>query len=153
MGVGVVILIVAAIWAVVLATKTTDLLGQKVLVLGDNILEPNAYGLSTTQYILFWAIAIGGMLVGILIIANSNSDKSEPTSKEELLQNKKCPQCAEYVKWEARICRHCQYRFSEDEIKIVTEKVAKARYCPRCNNDYPLDEEYCPICTCDLLLK
>jgi RNA polymerase subunit RPABC4/transcription elongation factor Spt4 len=153
MAFGIVILVISAIWAVILATKTADVFGQKVLVLGNNMLESNTYALSSAQYVLFWALAIGGIIFGIIILLNSGSRESEPNSTEDQLRNKKCPQCAEYVKYEAKICKHCKYQFSEEEINFVTEKLSKAKYCPRCNNDFSLDEEFCPICACDLFLK
>jgi len=153
MGFGVVILVVSAIWAIILATKTADIFGQKVLVLGNNMLESNTYALSSSQYVFFWAVAIGGILVGILILANSKSGESEPTSKEDLLRNKKCPQCAEYVKYEAKVCKHCKYQFSEEEIKDVIDRLSIAKYCPNCKSDFALKEEYCPICAKELWLK
>ena len=39
--------------------------------------------------------------------------------KEEVLlafETKKCPACAESIKIEARVCKHCGYKFSEDKL-------------------------------------
>lgn len=47
-----------------------------------------------------------------------------PTSKAEVeveKENKKCPQCAEQVKRDAKICRFCNYKFTEKENSISTE--------------------------------
>src|ERR1039457_7090308 len=105
MAFGILLLLVSAIWAVILATRTTDIFGQKVLVLGDNMLSSNTYALSSEQYILFWAIAIGGMLIGIIILANNKSSESEQsTLSTDVLNNKKCPMCAEIIKYEALLC-------------------------------------------------
>jgi len=30
---------------------------------------------------------------------------------------KKCPDCAEYIKLEAQVCKHCGREFSEDEVE------------------------------------
>jgi len=35
---------------------------------------------------------------------------------------KKCPMCAEYIKLEARRCKHCGYEFSEEEVEQQIEE-------------------------------
>jgi hypothetical protein len=42
---------------------------------------------------------------------------------KELSQTKKCPDCAETIKKDARICRFCQYKFSEDDISKIDNLV------------------------------
>jgi hypothetical protein len=56
------------------------------------------------------------VVAGILIIAGaimrvSKKKKDENYEDQELI--KKCPQCAEGVKMEAKICRFCSYKFSD----------------------------------------
>jgi hypothetical protein len=41
---------------------------------------------------------------------------------------KKCPACAEYIKLEARVCKHCGHEFSDEKIK---EKIKKRKMSKR----------------------
>jgi predicted amidophosphoribosyltransferase len=70
---------------------------------------------------------------------------------------RKCPNCAEPIKAEAAVCRHC----GRD---VVTESVVKnnlakpipeptARYCNECGADAPLSATACPVCLRDLPVK
>ena len=38
---------------------------------------------------------------------------------------KKCPMCAEYIKLEARRCKHCGHEFSQEQVKQQIEEVKK----------------------------
>ena len=38
---------------------------------------------------------------------------------------KKCPACAEYIKLEARVCKHCGHQFSDKQVKKQIESVKK----------------------------
>lgn len=54
----------------------------------------------------------GGFLLGVLLgpigllIAFFSSD-NEPKKEQRSGNTKKCPYCAEYVKPDARVCKHC----------------------------------------------
>lgn len=37
--------------------------------------------------------------------------------------DKKCPDCAEYIKLEARVCKHCGHEFSDEEVEQQIENV------------------------------
>ena len=55
-------------------------------------------------------------LLGVIIAVSSKSSSSIPEEIEG--NNKKCPQCAESVKSEAKICRFCNYEFPNENISV-----------------------------------
>jgi hypothetical protein len=62
------------------------------------------------NYLIF-----GGLLtvVGIFMaVSGGKSEKANAITTTD--DNKKCPQCAEMVKAEARICRFCNYQFADE---------------------------------------
>jgi hypothetical protein len=57
-------------------------------------------------------VAKGAMSFGVAVAVVGVLLKRVPdTSVEGLV--KTCPDCAEDVKYEARVCKHCGYRFSD----------------------------------------
>ena len=57
-------------------------------------------------------------VIGIIIVLLSTDEREEAALHQRRGQIagygnwKKCPECAEIVKREAKICKHCQYRFA-----------------------------------------
>ena len=56
---------------------------------------------------------------------NSSGKKQQSTTQgfDPDEHEKKCPDCAEYIKLEARVCKHCGHRFSDEEVeRQIAEK-------------------------------
>ena len=77
--------------------------------------------------ILFW-LTLGGIGIWALIDLFTISDKVnsynakifqqiEDSVEKAKGEEKKCPMCAESVKYEAKICKHCSHEFPTPKIK------------------------------------
>lgn len=55
--------------------------------------------------------------------ASSRKEKQSPAQDFDPDDHeKKCPDCAEYIKLEARVCKHCGRRFSDKEVERQIEE-------------------------------
>lgn len=63
--------------------------------------------------------------------STSNCRSRQPSSTREFdpeEHEKKCPMCAEYIKLEARRCKHCGHEFSDEEVeRQIDERRKKFR--------------------------
>jgi hypothetical protein len=73
-------------------------------------------GLSGASF--FFIALFATPLVGILLALVAAPDREKAARRAGL---KECPQCAEAVKQEARVCRFCGHRFFDDTSGIVIE--------------------------------
>lgn len=72
-----------------------------------------------------------GLILGIfgfiasLVVEEVEPGADSPSNEFDLDEHeKKCPDCAERIKLEARVCRYCGHEFSDEE---VDEQIEKAR--------------------------
>jgi predicted amidophosphoribosyltransferase len=74
---------------------------------------------------MLWALILGpaGVLVAVLLHAPPNTMK--------------CPDCAERVKGEAKVCKHCGHKF---------EKKEESKLCPSCHERVVPVDGQCPNC-------
>jgi predicted RNA-binding Zn-ribbon protein involved in translation (DUF1610 family) len=93
-------------------------------------------------------------------VQSSSRQRSQPSGEEEFdpdEHEKKCPMCAEYIKLEARRCKHCGHEFSVEEVKRQIEEVKSeidekgeisTLYCERSeiSTQPNLDGTTCPAC-------
>ena len=82
------------------------------------------------------SLVISPLFAGILV-AVLPSQKKKLEARALASDSKKCPQCAELVKVEAKICRFCQFTFPEiDRAALLIAKTNPPGECPRCFGRY-----------------
>jgi len=81
--------------------------------------------------------------------------------------SKKCPQCAERIKFEALVCRYCNHRFVAEEVRkeieavkldleqtsVVAEPVVEWMNCPKCGNLIRPDPATGTCCRCGFVVS
>ena len=73
--------------------------------------------LKSEVYYTFIILSACSSLYGLYEIIAELIKKEKKEEKVLLaIETKKCPACAEFIKFEARVCKHCGYSFSEDEL-------------------------------------
>ena len=107
---------------------------------GYDIGRVNNIGLMSQRqnYVIVSSAAI---IIGLILFAIPYFRAKNVTTNEDTSGYKKCPQCAEQVKAEAKICRFCNYTFTADEL----EKALKDKE----QVDFEMDLDYMKLSISD----
>jgi phosphatidylserine decarboxylase len=110
MPLGIFLLIVSFAISIFLLTFVNNIMGIRYIgsAFGNHII------ISDVGYFTAWLIALALFGAGSWNIIDDIKRKNEAVNKYD---QKKCPQCAETIKYEARVCKHCGYEYNEQEIE------------------------------------
>lgn len=95
-------------------------------------------------------LMISGLFIVVGVILFVSGSRSKSANGQATGENKKCPFCAELIKYEAKVCRFCGRDLPEpmqkEEISNETP-VGEYRKCKYCGDDFntPLNEN-CRTC-------
>lgn len=64
-------------------------------------------------------------IVGLLMFLFGKDSPAKFGRSKYDIDSKSCPQCAEMVKSEARICRYCNYKFTDVQEDVDWDELAK----------------------------
>jgi len=73
-----------------------------------------------------------GLILGVfgfiasLIVEEEPDKQSDAGAFDPEEHDKKCPDCAERIKLEARVCRYCGHEFPEEDVREKVRNVSKA---------------------------
>ena len=145
MGSAITVLSISCAYALFLVLRVKSVFGTKILVLsGDNLFNAKGIQLSEGGLFFLWLIAVAGMGTGIYMLIKSLQGRNR-TGIENQTGYKICPMCAETIKLEAKICKHCRNEFSYDDIENARKEAVKGQSSNASfddvTNDDPVSEE------------
>ena len=82
-----------------------------------------------------------GLIVAWLVSADNATVEQNTLVKGDL---RKCPCCAELVKFEAKICKHCQSNLPKAD--VPNRATFEKKRCPNCTKLVNSDDKVCTHC-------
>lgn len=121
---GIAVLVASAAWSVFLLVRVRTLFGgqRMLLVSGSNEWDWSTKGvaLSDWAFIGLWVIALVGFASGTWMVVAARSrerlihdlDREVEEARRRESETRPCPQCAERIRLEARVCRFCGHELN-----------------------------------------
>lgn len=151
MGIGIFFIFVSIIWGLILVIRVESLMGQKFFIIsGSNIFNARGFELSNGLYLVMWLVAVLFFCFGLWLLIDSQKRTDTISSSSD--NTKKCPRCAELIRLEAKVCKHCNHHFSEEDVeKTIKERLsANGKFCHSCGKTdsyYDANGDlFCPNC-------
>lgn len=116
MGGAIIVLLLSISYALFLVFKLKSFMGSYFLILsGDNLFNAKGIELNVAGVIALWLVAIVGVIWGVVLLVRNLSNTNYSSNLKDGVR-KKCPNCAEQILVDAKICKHCGSIVRYDEI-------------------------------------
>lgn len=98
-------------------------------------------------FLSFFFSFLVGILVALAVpsVGNASAQGGNPSSAKFIQDEPRlCPYCAEEIKWEASVCKHCS---RDIEPQYRPAPAAVRNWCPRCRHEvFGRPQQKCPDC-------
>jgi hypothetical protein len=120
---GIIIIVLSTIYSIIIASIVHSFMGVRYI---GEIWGGRAIEIPDGLYVIMWLVAIAGYSIGgWIIFSNIQTQKPEREMEYDPATTKDCPKCAETIKLEARVCKHCGYEFTDEELEKQREERRK----------------------------
>jgi len=135
---GALLIIIGIIWGLVAFNMDTTVQTESMSIGGMYIPSRSVNNIGKMDERRNHLIAAGLVLLIGVILVSSNQSKQQDRPTTTISEERKCPFCAELVKREAIICKHCQRDLPPEpkpEPASIPPVVLQPNYsqCPQCN--------------------